>query len=71
MKETNDYGNDKNEIWKDIKGFEGLYQISSLGRVKSLERTTIDYMHTNGVHKKRADIVPKNMRRWIQSSLFV
>ena len=26
------------EIWKDIKGYEGLYQISSLGRVKSLKR---------------------------------
>lgn len=28
------------EIWKDIKGYEGLYQISSFGRVKSLERVT-------------------------------
>lgn len=26
------------ETWKDIRGFEGLYQISSLGRVKSLEK---------------------------------
>lgn len=26
------------EIWKDIDGFEGRYQISNLGRVKSLER---------------------------------
>lgn len=26
------------EIWKDIKGYEGLYQVSNLGRVKSLER---------------------------------
>ena len=26
------------EIWKDIKGFEGLYQVSNWGRVKSLER---------------------------------
>lgn len=26
------------EIWKDIKGYEGLYQISNLGRVKSLKR---------------------------------
>ena len=26
------------EIWKDIKNFEGLYQISNLGNVKSLER---------------------------------
>lgn len=26
------------EIWKDIDGYEGLYQVSNLGRVKSLER---------------------------------
>jgi hypothetical protein len=26
------------EIWKDVKGFEGLYQVSNLGNVKSLER---------------------------------
>ena len=25
-----------NEIWKDIKGYEGKYQVSSLGNVKSL-----------------------------------
>ena len=25
------------EIWKDIKGYEGLYQVSNLGRVKRLE----------------------------------
>lgn len=30
------------EIWKDIKGYEGLYQVSNLGRVKSLERFIID-----------------------------
>ena len=28
------------EIWKDIKGYEGQYQVSNLGRVKSLPRTT-------------------------------
>ena len=26
------------EIWKDIKGYEGYYQVSNLGRVKSLSR---------------------------------
>lgn len=26
------------EIWKDIIGYEGKYQVSNLGRVKSLER---------------------------------
>ncbi len=25
------------EIWKDIKGYEGLYMVSSLGKVKSLD----------------------------------
>ncbi len=27
-----------NEIWKDIQGYEGLYQVSTLGRVRSLDR---------------------------------
>lgn len=26
------------EVWRDINGYEGIYQISDLGRVKSLER---------------------------------
>ena len=29
-----------NEVWKDIAGFEGLYQVSSLGRIKSFRRST-------------------------------
>lgn len=29
------------EEWKDIKGFEGQYQVSNFGRVKSLERIGI------------------------------
>ena len=29
------------EIWKDIEGYEGLYQVSNKGRVKSLERDII------------------------------
>lgn len=26
------------EIWKDIKGYEGLYQVSNLGRIRSVDR---------------------------------
>lgn len=29
------------EIWKDIEGYEGLYQVSNLGRVRSLDRYSI------------------------------
>ena len=35
-----------NEIWKDIKGYEGLYQVSNIGRVKALPRERIN--HTGG-----------------------
>ena len=31
-----------NEIWKDIKGYEGLYQVSNLGRVKSLKKWDVN-----------------------------
>lgn len=34
------------EIWKDIEGYEGLYQISNLGRVKSLKHVIV---RNNGV----------------------
>ena len=30
------------EEWRDIKGFEGLYQVSNYGRIKSLKRILID-----------------------------
>jgi hypothetical protein len=26
------------EVWKDIKGYEGIYQVSNIGNIKSLER---------------------------------
>jgi hypothetical protein len=29
------------EEWKDIAGYEGLYQVSNLGRVKTLERVRV------------------------------
>ena len=35
------------EIWKDIEGYEGLYQVSNLGRIKSLGKY---------IHKLRGNI---------------
>lgn len=37
------------EIWKDIEGYEGLYQVSNLGRVKSLPRLV--YNHTGYINR--------------------
>lgn len=32
-----------NEIWKDVIGYEGIYQVSNLGNVKSLSREKCGY----------------------------
>jgi len=37
------------EIWRDIPGFEGSYQVSSLGRVRSLPRTVSVYDSVRGI----------------------
>lgn len=39
------------EIWKDISGFEGLYQVSNLGRVKSLPK----YFYSRGYPQLRKE----------------
>ena len=36
------------EIWKDIEGYEGLYQVSNLGRVRSLDRVDSKGRHKCG-----------------------
>ena len=44
MKNSNIHSKETNmtEVWKDIKGYEGLYQVSDIGRVKSFDRMVID-----------------------------
>lgn len=40
-------GKEIQEVWKDIDGFKGLYQVSNLGRIKALEKKT----RTHNGHK--------------------
>ena len=57
------------EIYKDIKGYEGLYQVSNYGNVRSLERTVIKkkWIHTYIPEKtKNSQFNWKGIpRRWI------
>ena len=44
MKEKSDINEDfKNEIWKPIDGYDGVYEVSNMGRVKSDDRKVWNY----------------------------
>ena len=49
------------EVWKDVQGFEGLYHVSNMGRVRSLDRDIVTTykgtVHTR--HYKGRIIKPK------------
>lgn len=48
------------EVWKDIPYYEGLYQVSNFGRVRSIER--IEYTNRynkNGKHIKKRILCPR------------
>ena len=40
------------EIWKDIEGYEGIYQVSNLGRLRSLDRYYTKPHPRNGVQTR-------------------
>lgn len=55
------------EEFRDIKGYEGLYQVSNLGRVKSLKRLgkrkeTI-LKHSKGTNK----LIAYNVQRFVDN----
>lgn len=52
------------ENWKDIPGFEGAYQVSTLGRIRSLDRTIV-----RGPSKRRGQHEAKLKGRTIRPVL--
>lgn len=52
------------EIWKDIEGYEGKYQVSSLGRIKSA-----DYLWGKRKMKGRVFAL-KNKTRYVNAALY-
>ncbi|MRN08005.1 endonuclease [Staphylococcus capitis] len=53
------YNNEK-EIWKAIKGYEEFYEVSNLGRVRSLDRLTNNPM---GTFIRKGKILKPNINR--------
>lgn len=47
------------EVWKDIKGYEGLYQVSNLGRVKNLSRSVKNRYSYKNIPEKVLKFIEK------------
>lgn len=47
------------EEWRDITGYEGLYQVSNLGRIKSLSKVI---MYRNGCTRRYPETILKDMK---------
>lgn len=57
------------EIWKDIKGFEGLYQVSNLGRIKSLNRYVVQRNGSNQLKKGKILKFSSNQKGYLLAPL--
>ena len=56
-----------NEVWKDIKGYEGFYQVSNLGRVKSVDRLV--HTEANGIKIRlsKGQILNAGKKNWYRT----
>lgn len=58
----------ENEEWRPVAGYEGLYEVSSLGRVRSIDRVTSDgrfilgkYLESRGATHQSVDLWHNNI----------
>lgn len=58
------------EIWQPIKGYEGYYEISSFGRVKSIERTIYHRRRKENYVIKEKILTPALRGKYLKITLF-
>ena len=52
------------EVFKDIPGYEGIYQVSNLGRVKSLARFRFNKDSNKAKTKIKEKIISSNINKF-------
>ena len=55
------------EIWKDIEGYEGYYQISSMGNVKNVKANKLLLGDVNRVGYKRVILCSPVKKRFFRA----
>lgn len=56
------------EIWKDVAGYKGLYQVSNMGRIKSLPTVRKLAGHQNKARKEKI-LIQKDSRGYMRVAL--
>ncbi len=51
MPEENNIQDLEGEVWRDVLGYEGYYQVSNMGRIKSLSRSTYHFKNKERLFK--------------------
>ena len=60
------------EIWKDIPNYEGLYQVSNIGNVRTLDKYVNSSIKNNDKVKRKSQILKQyNKRGYLQVTLTV
>lgn len=59
------------EIWKPIKGYEGFYEVSNTGKVRSLDRVVMTELHPGGKLVKGQVLKNSVTRRYNRVNLCV
>ena len=59
------------EIWKDITGYEGLYQVSSFGNIKNLRTAKIKTSSFANTGYKNVTLYKNNIKKtWCRIVIF-
>lgn len=58
-----------NEMWEDIKGYEGIYKVSNLGKVKSIERIAVKKYRNNRKVNERI-LKPSKIKGYLYVKLY-
>ena len=59
----------KNEVWKDVPNYEGIYKASNFGRIKMVKRTLIDSLGKK-INKKEHILKPRTGNRYYMIALY-
>lgn len=59
----------KNEVWKDVPNYEGIYKASNFGRIKMVKRTLTDSLGKK-INKKEHILKPRTGNRYYMIALY-